>query len=304
MIPSPCISVCRIRPSSDFCIGCARSRDEIAGWLNLTDDQKSAVWAALPERRAQMGLSVHRLGWGTEDLRGFIRESLRPDGGTWVSGVNGAIAEFCVCANDDLHVELGDRTIIARTQGGAISLSLEDHVAALAIGSVDSSDRGIVILAVPRVLTRLFPGGGLAKLGEDTEALQPNERKATLYDFGLGRAAGAFCVRTSSESLAASLDAGLGVEWQQLLSLKGSEILVESPVRIVRNPIGRIEIYNRIPQPGGLSPTGPHTHFLPSQIASGGDLPAAMQIPNAYVPCAIYYPPRSESPTDHNHERI
>ncbi|MEI9916916.1 MAG: DUF1289 domain-containing protein [Methylovirgula sp.] len=41
MIPSPCIGVCRIRPSSDFCIGCARSRDEIASWPILTDDQRA-----------------------------------------------------------------------------------------------------------------------------------------------------------------------------------------------------------------------------------------------------------------------
>ncbi len=238
MIPSPCISVCRIRPSAEFCIGCARSRDEIAGWLNLTDDQKNAVWSALPERRAQMGLNVHRLAWNTEDLRAFIRESFRPNGGTWVSGVNGAIAEFCVCADDDLQIESDDRTIVARTRGGAISLSLPDYVAALAIGSAESASHGVVVLAVPRVLTRRFGDGGFANLGEDTEAIQPDDRKATLYDFGLGRAAGAFCVRTSSQTLRASLDECLGVEWQRVMSLKGADILAESPVRVVRNPIG------------------------------------------------------------------
>jgi predicted Fe-S protein YdhL (DUF1289 family) len=301
MIPSPCISVCRIRPSSEFCIGCARSRDEIANWLNFTDDQKSAVWAALPDRRAQMGLSIHNLGWHAGDLQAFIKETLRPDGGTWVSGVNGAIAEFCVCADDDLHVELNDLTISARTQGGAISLSLPDHVAALSIGSGDSASRGIVVLAVPRVLTRRFPDGGLASLGEDIEAIQPDEHGATLYDFGLGRAAGAFCMRTSSQALKASLDACLGAEWQHVLSSKGADILAESPVRVVRNPIGRIEVYGRIPEPGGVSPAGPHTHFLPAQIATGGDLPATIQIPSAYVPCAIYYPPRSDARQDHDH---
>jgi predicted Fe-S protein YdhL (DUF1289 family) len=301
MIPSPCIGVCRIRPSSDFCIGCARSREEIANWLNLTDNQKSAVWDALPGRRAQMGLSVHHFGWSIEDLRAFIKETFRPDGGTWVSGVNGAIAEFCICADDDLHIELNDRRITARTRGGAISLSLQDHVAALAIGSADSASRGIVVLAVPRVLTGRFPDGGLASLGEDTEAIQPDERRATLYDFGLGRAAGAFCVRTSSPALKASLDACLGVEWQHVLSLKGADILAESPVRVVRNPIGRIEVYSKIPEPGGVSPAGPHTHFLPAQIATGGDLPATIQIPSAYVPCAIYYPPRSNARQGHDH---
>ena len=247
-----------------------------------------------------MGLSIHHLGWSAEDLRAFIKETLRPNNGTWVSGVNGAIAEFCIGADDDLHVELSDRTITARTQGGAMSLSLQDHVAALAVGSQNASDRSIVVLAVPRVLTHRFPGGGLASLGEDAEAIRADERQATLYDFGLGRAAGAFGMRTSSPTLRASLDACLGVEWQQVLSSSGADILAESPVRVVRNPIGRIEVYNAIPQPGGVSPTGPHTHFLPAQIASGGDVPATMQIPNAYVPCAIYYPPAEASP-NHAH---
>jgi predicted Fe-S protein YdhL (DUF1289 family) len=301
MIPSPCIGVCRIRPSSDFCIGCARSREEIANWPILTDEQKSAVWDVLPDRRAKMDIGIHHLGWSSEDLQTFVKETLRPDGGTWVSGVNGAIAEFCICADDDLRVEVSDQKIIAQTQGGAISLSLQDHGAALAVGSSDSSGRSIVVLAVPRVLARRFPGEGLASLGEDVEAIRPDECKATLYDFGLGRAAGAFCVRTNSETLKASLDACLGAEWQQVLGSAGGEILAQSPVRVVRHPIGRVEVYNPIPQPGGLSPNGPHTHFLPAQIAAGGDVPASLQIPSAYVPCAIYYPPRSEAPSDHNH---
>ncbi len=255
---------------------------------------------ALPERRVQMGFSVHRLDWDAEGLQTFIGDSLRPDGGTWISGVNGAIAEFCIGADDDLHIESSDRTIVARTQGGAISFSVQDHVAALAINSADSSSRGIVVLAVPRVLTRKFRDGGLARLGEDAEAIRPDEREATLYDFGLGRAAGAFCVRTRSQTLKASLDACLGLEWQDVLSTTGTALLAESPVRVVRNPIGRIEVYSGIPQPGDNPSMGPHTHFLPAQLAAAGDLPATKQIPSAYVPCAIYYPPRSEAPSDHH----
>jgi hypothetical protein len=72
--------------------------------------------------------------------------------------------------------------------------------------------------------------------------------------------------------------------------LKGADILRESPPRVVRNAIGRIEVYNRIPPPDGESPTGPHTHFLAAHIAKGGDLPAALEIPESYVPCAVYYP--------------
>ena len=40
MINSPCKNICTIDPKSELCIGCGRSRDEIANWLILTDKQK------------------------------------------------------------------------------------------------------------------------------------------------------------------------------------------------------------------------------------------------------------------------
>jgi predicted Fe-S protein YdhL (DUF1289 family) len=290
MIPSPCIGVCRVHASNDLCIGCARTREEIAAWPTASDEQKSAIWKLLPERRAHTGLSVHRIGWRTEDLCAFVSGTLRPGEGTWVCGVNGAIAEFCVGAGDDVQFESGTGAISARTQGGGISLSLTDHVAALRIGAATASGRDVIVLAVPRGRARPFPGEGLTRLGLDTDALHPAGREAMLYDFGLGRAAGAFCIRTDSLALMSGLDASLGANWSQLLAEKGADILAESPVRVVRNSIGRIEVYNRIPPPGGKSPIGPHTHFLPAQLQKGGDLPPALEIPDGFVPCAIFYP--------------
>ena len=298
MIPSPCIGVCRVHASNDLCIGCARTREEIASWPTASDEQKSAIWKLLPERREHTGLSVHRIGWNTADLRAFVSETLRPGEGTWVCGVNGAIAEFCIGAGDDVQFESGARAISARTQGGGISLSLTDHVAALRIGAATASGRDVIVLAVPRGRAEPFPGEGLTRLGLDMDAVHPDGRKAVLYDFGLGRAAGAFCIRTDSHPLMSGLDASLGLNWSQLLSEKGAHILAESPVRVVRNSIGRIEVYNRIPPPGGKSPIGPHTHFLPAVLSKGGDLPATFQIPDNFVPCAVYYPSSSARP-DH-----
>ena len=55
-IPSPCISVCRLDPSSGWCLGCARTIAEIAAWGSLDDAGKRAVWALLPARRERLGL--------------------------------------------------------------------------------------------------------------------------------------------------------------------------------------------------------------------------------------------------------
>jgi len=49
-IESPCIGVCRI--GDRHCLGCFRTIREIGGWSSYDDDQKRAVLALLPERRA------------------------------------------------------------------------------------------------------------------------------------------------------------------------------------------------------------------------------------------------------------
>lgn len=50
-VPSPCINVCRMDARSGWCEGCLRTIDEIAAWSGLSDDEKRAVWQALPQRR-------------------------------------------------------------------------------------------------------------------------------------------------------------------------------------------------------------------------------------------------------------
>jgi predicted Fe-S protein YdhL (DUF1289 family) len=49
-IESPCIKVCVVDPSSGFCIGCGRTRAEIASWLDISAGQRRRVMRALPER--------------------------------------------------------------------------------------------------------------------------------------------------------------------------------------------------------------------------------------------------------------
>jgi predicted Fe-S protein YdhL (DUF1289 family) len=46
------VSVCILDPATGFCRGCWRTIGEIAGWLDMSDDGKRAVLAALPQRRA------------------------------------------------------------------------------------------------------------------------------------------------------------------------------------------------------------------------------------------------------------
>lgn len=47
---SPCILVCSIDDKTGYCFGCGRTRDEIAGWIEMTDVQRRAVMEQLPSR--------------------------------------------------------------------------------------------------------------------------------------------------------------------------------------------------------------------------------------------------------------
>jgi predicted Fe-S protein YdhL (DUF1289 family) len=47
---SPCTLVCSIDLVTGYCFGCGRTRDEIAGWIDFTDLERSTVMDALPAR--------------------------------------------------------------------------------------------------------------------------------------------------------------------------------------------------------------------------------------------------------------
>ncbi len=49
-IESPCILVCSIDVKTGYCFGCGRTRDEIAGWLDMTAAERRAIMATLPAR--------------------------------------------------------------------------------------------------------------------------------------------------------------------------------------------------------------------------------------------------------------
>jgi len=50
---SPCVGVCTLDPETHFCIGCARSIEEIADWPRLGAEEKRRVIALLQSRQAR-----------------------------------------------------------------------------------------------------------------------------------------------------------------------------------------------------------------------------------------------------------
>jgi predicted Fe-S protein YdhL (DUF1289 family) len=294
MLLSPCIGICQIDERFGLCRGCARSRNEVATWTKARREAIDRVWAALPARRARMGLGMHRLRWSVDDLRAFIVSTLRCGRGTWVAGVYGAIAEFCIGDGEDVALHAQDQTIRASSPRGAILFGLSEHIRALAFGNAQNpAESDIIVLAVPRERATFVPHRGLTNLGPDVESIGSSGRHEQLYDLGLDRMAAGFGMRTADPALTAGLDRCSGLDWTDVLRLIGAEIVQSSPARIIRHSLGRIEVFTDIPPPGGQSPPGPHTHLLPSQLASRADLLPALTVPDIYVPCAVHYPDSS-----------
>ena len=47
---SPCVRICVLHPAEDICVGCYRTRDEIAAWSTMTPAERRAVMQDLPRR--------------------------------------------------------------------------------------------------------------------------------------------------------------------------------------------------------------------------------------------------------------
>ena len=51
---SPCVKVCVMHPAEGLCVGCLRTRAEIAAWSAMTPDERRAVMAELPARAPRL----------------------------------------------------------------------------------------------------------------------------------------------------------------------------------------------------------------------------------------------------------
>ena len=288
---SPCVGLCKLDTATGLCLGCARSGDEIMEWRDQTDAWRAGVWDDLPGRFETLGVTCRRLPWETEDVRSFVVESLRDRRGTWVGGIVGAVGEFAAAPGQGICVEHEGETVIASTPGARLRFHIDDDVRALTFETRETPlERSRIVLAVKRERGRPAVVHALTALGADAKAIAPEDRDAALFDLGLGRKEARFCVRVGAGDARDALLSAAGSVFPAKLQRIATALLADSPARVIETALGRIEILTPIPQPGGQSPPGPHTHLLPDHIASGRAMPTGMELPRAYLPGAIFYP--------------
>jgi uncharacterized protein len=54
-VASPCINVCQMDQTSGLCLGCRRTLQEIAEWLEMTPAEKRATLERVAERKLAFG---------------------------------------------------------------------------------------------------------------------------------------------------------------------------------------------------------------------------------------------------------
>jgi uncharacterized protein len=68
-IDTPCIKLCVVDPDSGYCIGCGRTRTEIAGWIAMSPAERREVMAGLAQRIESLTRDRRRKG-GARGRRG------------------------------------------------------------------------------------------------------------------------------------------------------------------------------------------------------------------------------------------
>ena len=290
-VASPCTGICKLDTVTSWCLGCGRDGQEIADWRHQSEAWRGAVWEAIPTRLAQMGVACRRLPWTTDDIRDFVTRTLADGRGTWVMGVVGAVAEFTAAPGQRVSVARDGDDLIAHTKGGAAKLRINDDVRALTFDLPDALSEPRIVLAVKRERGHLGVSETIADLGEDRDALISGDG-TRLFELGLGRQEARFCVRVGQGPARDALEQAVGVPFSTALPALGGPLLTESPIRVVQTALGRSEVEGKIPPPNAQSPAGPHTHLLPDHLATGRALPVGMDLPRAYIPGAVFYPPK------------
>ena len=224
-------------------------------------------------------------------LRDLIIEHLADPASSWSCGRFGAVAEFHRDAGEPAIVDPDSLSV--STTRGALRIDLAPAAHAVAWEAPGSAPDGWthgVALCLPRGEATLAGHTTITELGPDRDAVRAEDRDALLFDLGLGGAGFEICVRSAAPAAVAALRAACG---RAFLSNDHDLFAVMprlAPHRVFRSRLGRVEVFQPIPPPDGVSPEGPHTHVLPKLLAQDRDQAATVPVPDDAVAGLSLFP--------------
>lgn len=224
-------------------------------------------------------------------LHDLLADFIRDPDASWSCGRFGAIAEFHRDADEAVEIATAP-ALVAATDRGAIRLEVRPDLRAVAYetisSSVESWGQGVV-LCLPRPQAAMSGRTTVTELGPDRDAVRPQDREAVLFDLGLGGENSESCVRSADRETIALLRSACGQPMLSQLHVL-HQLPALSPHRVFCSRLGRIEVYQPIPAPGGASPEGPHTHVLPRLLAADRDQAATVPVPDGWAAGMSLYP--------------
>jgi len=228
----------------------------------------------------------------TTHLFEFLAGQIADTEAGWSLGTFGAIAEFTRDSGEPAALHQTDEAIAVATARGGLRIEMSSELRLIASESpTTESWSHRLALCLPHHACTMSGRTVLTEIGTDSGALRAADRNGVLFDLGLGTLQVDVCVRSCDPEVVAGLR---GCTGKSVLA-PGCEamriILAASPHRVFISRVGRAEVFQPIPPPGGKSPTGPHTHLLPKLLAQHRTHAATERVPSGWVPCAHIYPP-------------
>jgi hypothetical protein len=228
----------------------------------------------------------------TTTVMDFLANQLADFEAGWSVGTFGAIAEFTRDPGEpaDLH-QACDRISIVTDKGG-LRIVLHPELRLIASESpTTESWSHRVALCLPQDFCGMSGRTMLTEIGPDDGALRSRDRDGVLFDLGLDTLQIDACIRVNDPDVVSALRGCTG----KSVFAPGNDamhiILAANPHRVFVSRVGRAEVFQPIPPPGGKSPDGPHTHVLPKLLAHRRTHAATEPVPEGWIPCAHLYPP-------------
>ncbi|MFT4119811.1 DUF6925 family protein [Bradyrhizobium sp.] len=226
-----------------------------------------------------------------DDVMDFLAGQLADTGTGWSVGTFGAIAEFTRDAGEDADRATEGHGISVVTSRGGIRITPHPQLRPIASESpTTGSWNHRVALCLPQDSCAMSRRTVLAEVGPDRAALRDRDRDGILFDLGLGTLQIDVCIRIADADAVADLRRCTGKSVFAAGSDAMAIILAANPPRVFLSRVGRAEVFQPIPPPGGRSPDGPHTHLLPKLLGHGRTHAATEPLPEGWIPCAHLYP--------------
>ncbi|MFK4499410.1 hypothetical protein ABIF86_003701 [Bradyrhizobium japonicum] len=225
-----------------------------------------------------------------DPLMDLIASQLADAEAGWSVGTFGAIAEFTREPGEAFDMEQSRNGISVVTQKGGMRVVSHPGLRLIASEApTTESWSHRIALCLPEA-SAMSGRTVLTELGPDVEALLTRDRSGILFDLGLGALQIDACIRVSDADAVAALRSRTGQSVFAPESDAMRIILAANPHRVFISRIGRAEVFQPIPPPGGRSPDGPHTHVLPKLLAHRRTHAATEPLPEGWIPCAHLYP--------------